>query len=126
MDQVVHNALRWGDLQLTLQADELMVNGIPAQDIAVDVGASGGAVELRTVEIGEVDGARVTLSGLVKLPEDGLEGSIVGEIGAEDPRGLMRLSACFRRRAAGSRIRPGPDRPSFRYPCAAMPANATV
>ena len=83
--------LKLGDLQLTLQADELVINSIAAKDIAVDVAASGGVVEMRTIEIGEVDGARVTLSGLLKLPEDGLEGSLVGEVAAADPRGLMRL-----------------------------------
>ena len=83
--------LKSSDVQLTLQADELVVNNITAKDIAVDVAANDGAVELRTVEIGEVDGARVTLSGLVKLPEDGLEGSLVGDVTAADPRGLMRL-----------------------------------
>src|SRR5262245_10670200 len=83
--------LKSGDLQLTLQADELVVNSIAAKDIAVDIAAIDRAVELRTVEIGEVDGARVTVSGLVKLPEDGLEGSLVGDVTAADPRGLMRL-----------------------------------
>lgn len=87
----VPKLLQLGDIQLTLQADELVINSIAAKDIAVDVAASGGAVEMRTVEIGEVDGARVTVSGLLKLPEDGLEGSLVGEVAAPDPRGLMRL-----------------------------------
>ena len=33
--------LKLGDLQLTLQADELVINSIAAKDIAVDVAASG-------------------------------------------------------------------------------------
>src|SRR5262249_52282152 len=93
--------LKRGDFQLTLQADELVINGIAAKDIAVDVGASDGAGEMRTVEVGGGAGARV--SGCVRRPEDGLEGSLVGEVAAADPRGLMRL--------IGILPPPGSDRP---------------
>jgi hypothetical protein len=84
-----------GDFQLTAQAAALRFHGVEARDIAIDFGADEDSVELRTVEIGQVGAARMSLAGILRFPGDGMAGSLNGLIDAEDPRSLFRLLGAF-------------------------------
>ncbi len=92
-------AMAQGELQLTVQADRLDLHGVSARDIAIDVGADEDGVELRTVEIGEVGGARLDVAGLLGFPDDGVSGALRADIKAPDPRGLLRLFGVIPRNA---------------------------
>ena len=80
-----------GDLRLTVQTGRLMLNGMQADDVAIDLASSARGLDLRTLEIGSVGGARLEASGLILDTGAGSDGAIGIEIKAEDPRGLLRL-----------------------------------
>ena len=85
------NALAFGDAHITLQTDSLVLRGVEAQDIAIDVDMSEGAVELRTIEIGGIGDARLDIAGVLNFPEEGITGSVSGNFKATDPRPFLRL-----------------------------------
>ncbi|MGI9512094.1 MAG: AsmA family protein, partial [Anderseniella sp.] len=85
------NALAFGDAHITIQTDSLLLRGVEAQDIAIDVDMSEGAVELRTIEIGGIGDARLDIAGVLNFPEQGITGSVSGEFNASDPRPFLRL-----------------------------------
>ncbi len=80
-----------GNLRLTVQAATLLLNGVEAQDIAFDVASSPKGLELRTVQIGSVGGARLDADGLVLDSGAGNDGAIDFTLAADDPRGFLRL-----------------------------------
>lgn len=84
--------LAYGDAQMTVQTDSLILRGVEAQDIAVDVDISEGAIELRTIEIGGIGDARLDIAGILNFPEQGITGSISGDFKATDPRPFLRLA----------------------------------
>jgi hypothetical protein len=77
---------------MTVQTDSLILRGVEAQDIAVDVDISEGAIELRTIEIGGIGDARLDIAGILNFPEQGITGSISGDFKATDPRPFLRLA----------------------------------
>jgi uncharacterized protein involved in outer membrane biogenesis len=85
------NALAFGDAHITIQTDTLVLRGVEAQDIAIDVDMSEGAVELRTIEIGGIGDARLDIAGVLNFPEEGITGSVSGDFKATDPRPFLRL-----------------------------------
>ncbi len=85
------NALDFGDAHITIQTDSLIMRGVEAQDIAIDVDLSEGAVELRTIEIGGIGDARLDIAGVLNFPEEGITGSVSGDFKASDPRPFLRL-----------------------------------
>lgn len=85
------NALAFGDAHITVQTDSLVLRGVEAQDIAIDVDMSEGAVELRTIEIGGIGDARLDIAGVLNFPEEGITGSVSGDFKATDPRPFLRL-----------------------------------
>jgi uncharacterized protein involved in outer membrane biogenesis len=91
LTELTANLLAYGDAQLTVQTDSLVMRGVEAQDIAVDVDISEGAIELRTVEIGGIGDARLDIAGILNFPEQGITGSISGDLKARDPRPFLRL-----------------------------------
>lgn len=84
-------ALAFGDAHLTIQTDSLVLRGVEAQDIAIDIDMSEGAVELRTIEIGGIGDARLDIAGVLNFPEEGITGSVSGDFKATDPRPFLRL-----------------------------------
>lgn len=80
-----------GNLRLTVQAGTLLLNGVEAQDIAFDVASSRKGLELRTVQIGSVGGARLDADGLVLDSGSGNDGAIDFTLAADDPRGFLHL-----------------------------------
>lgn len=85
------NALAFGDAHITIQTDRLLLRGVEAEDIAIDVDMSEGAVELRTIEIGGIGDARLDIAGVLSFPEEGVKGSVSGDFKASDPRPFLRL-----------------------------------
>jgi hypothetical protein len=80
------------NLRLTVQAEKLLLNGVEADDIAIDLAAGANGLDLRTVQIGSVGGARLDASGLILDSGNGNDGAIDVTVAAEDPRGLLRLA----------------------------------
>lgn len=80
-----------GSLRLTLQAGKLRLNGVEAEDVAIDLASGSSGLDLRTLSIGSVGGARLEGTGLVLDSEKGPDGSVSFDVSAEDPRGLVRL-----------------------------------
>ena len=88
---LISAAMSQGELQLSVQADELQWRGVLARDVAIDTSANADGVELRTVEIGQVGNAKVNIAGLLKFPGSGISGVLNAKVKAQDPRGLLRL-----------------------------------
>ncbi len=84
------------DLRLTLQAAQLLLNGVTASDVAIDLASGSNGLDLRTLSIGAVGGARLEANGLILDAGQGADGSIGLDITAEDPRELLRLLGMVR------------------------------
>jgi hypothetical protein len=80
-----------GDLRLTVQTGLLRLNGVMAKDVAIDFASGAKGLDLKTLEIASVEGARLEASGLILDAGKGPDGQIEIEVKAEDPRGLLRL-----------------------------------
>lgn len=80
-----------GDLRLTVQTGLLRLNGVEAKDVAIDLASGAMGLDLKTLEIASVEGARLEASGLILDSGKGPDGKIGVEVRAEDPRGLLRL-----------------------------------
>ncbi len=79
------------DLRLTLQSGETQLNGVNARDVAIDIAAINGNIDLKTVEIGNVGEARLEITGLLAPTPKGHQGSISTGVTAQDPRSLLQL-----------------------------------
>ncbi len=80
-----------GDLRLTVQTGLMRFNGVEAKDLAIDLDSGAKGLDLKTLKIASVEGARLVASGLILDSGKGPDGKIDIEAGAEDPRGLLRL-----------------------------------
>jgi hypothetical protein len=92
LTEIAAGLLAHGDAQVTMQSDRLVLHGVEAHDIAIDVDISEGAVELRTIEIGAIGDARLNITGVLNFPEQGVSGSILSDLKASDPRPFLRLT----------------------------------
>lgn len=115
------------DVRLVVQSGRLLMNGVEAEDIAVDVISGTTGLELRTVQIGSVEGARLDADGLVMTNSQGSDGALGVVVTADDPRGLLRLAGILPKdgepawaRALGKtemkgtfHIRPGQESPEM-------------
>jgi AsmA family/AsmA-like C-terminal region len=79
------------DKRLKLQAVKLRLNGIEAQDVAFDYASSLSGFEIKTFDIGSVEGAHIKGQGLVLQSPDGPSGDVKMTIKAENPRGFLQL-----------------------------------
>ena len=80
------------DIRVTLKAGEMLLNGVTASGVLLDAAAGNNGLDLRSLEIGSVGGARLTATGLILDNGSGPDGSIGIEITADDPRELLRLA----------------------------------
>jgi len=80
------------DLRLMVQTGELLFNGVTASNVGLDLAAGSNGLDLRTLEIGSVGGARLNATGLILDNGAGPDGSIGVEVRAEDPRQVLRLA----------------------------------
>ncbi|MEP6828292.1 MAG: AsmA-like C-terminal region-containing protein, partial [Aestuariivirga sp.] len=76
---------------LTLDFGTLTINGVDAQKVSVNVNSNASGFEVKSFDIGAVEGAEVRGNGLVLMSPEGPSGDIKFAIGAARPQGLMRL-----------------------------------
>ena len=117
------------DKRLSVQAARLRLNGVEAQDVALDFSSSFSGFEIKALDIGSVEGARVKGSGLVLQGPDGPSGDVKLSVQAESPRGLLRLVGAFPKGLdpkwssvlgitdlqADVTVRPGKDEPTVTF-----------
>ena len=117
------------DKRLNLQAAKLRLNGVEAQDVALDFSSSFSGFEINALDIGSVEGARVKGSGLVLHGPDGPSGDMKFSVLAENPQGLLRMLGAFSRGPdpvwanilgttdlkADVTVRPGNDQPTVTF-----------
>ena len=84
------------DLRLTLQSGEVVFNGVKAQDVALDLASGANGLDLRTLSIGSVGGARLEGMGLILDTGSGPDGAIDLDVKAGNPRELLRLLGLIR------------------------------
>jgi hypothetical protein len=84
---------------LVLDAGAVTLNGVRAQDVALDVGTSQSGFEIKAFDIGSVGGARVKAEGLVLSKAEGPSGDVTATLVADDPRGFLRLLGLSERNA---------------------------
>lgn len=84
-------ALKAGSADLVLQADRMMLNGVTAEDLAINASASADGLNVQTLDIGSVEGARLELTGLLKPDASAPSGTGTLSIRADEPHGLLRL-----------------------------------
>ncbi len=84
-----HEAAR--DLAINVKAGELVLNGVTAADVTIDIASGANGLDLRMLKIGSVGGAQLMATGLILDAGGGPDGSIGIDVTAEDPRGLLRL-----------------------------------
>ena len=79
------------DLRLNLKAAELLLNGVTAANVTVDLQSGSNGLDLRTLSIGSVGGAILEATGLILDSGKGPDGSIGLDVKADDPTELLRL-----------------------------------
>ena len=85
------------DLRFALEATTLRLNGVETKDVAVELETTVKGFDLKKLEIGFADGARLSASGLFLSTSNGADGTAGIKITAEDPRPLLRLSGLLPR-----------------------------
>ncbi len=80
---------------LILDFGSFLANGVEAQKVAVNFNSNASGFEVKSFDIGAVEGAEVKGNGLVLMSPEGPSGDVKFAIGAERPQGLMRLLGLF-------------------------------
>lgn len=79
------------DIRLRVEAGELLLNGVTARDVDIDLQSGSNGLYLKALRIGSVGGASVNGMGLILDAGNGADGSIGLDVRAEDPNELIRL-----------------------------------
>ncbi len=79
------------DLRLAVRAGQLLLNGVEADNVMIDLASGTTGIDLKSIAIGSVGGATLNASGLILDSGSGPDGSVAIDVKAEDPRGLLRL-----------------------------------
>ena len=82
-----------GGLQqkLNLAFTRFTLNGVSANNVAVDINAAPSGLEVKRFDIGSVEGAELRGNGLILSGADGPSGEVKFAVGAQHPQGLLRL-----------------------------------
>jgi uncharacterized protein involved in outer membrane biogenesis len=83
------------DLRVTLQSGKTLLNGVDARDVAIDIAAIDGSIDLKTVEIGNVGDARLVITGFLSPTATGSKGTVSTSVTADDPRSLLQLLGAY-------------------------------
>lgn len=83
------------DLRVTLQSGRTLLNSVDARDVAIDVAAVNGSIDLKTIEIGNVGEARLEITGLLSPTATGSQGTVSTEVTADDPKSLLQLLGLY-------------------------------
>ncbi len=76
---------------LILEFGGLTINGVEAQNVSVNINSNASGFEVKSFDIGSVEGAEVKGNGLVLMSPEGPSGDIKFAMGAARPQGLMHL-----------------------------------
>lgn len=74
------------------RATKLLLNGVTADEVALDVAAQSGGIDIKLLDIGSVRGARLRGGGKLVDSGNGPEGNLDFHLQAQDPQGFMRLT----------------------------------
>ena len=83
------------DRRISVHANKMHLNGVEAQDVALDFASSFSGFEIKTLEIGSVEGAKVKGNGLILRGPDGPSGDVKLTVQADNPRGFLRMLGAF-------------------------------
>ncbi|MDE2445661.1 MAG: AsmA family protein, partial [Alphaproteobacteria bacterium] len=83
------------DKRISIDAKRMTLNGVTAQNVAVDFSSSYSGFEIKALNIGSVEGAQVKGQGMVLQGPDGPTGDVKLSVQAENPSGLLRLVGAF-------------------------------
>ncbi len=78
--------------RLTVQANALTLNGVQAQDVAIDVSSGLAGLDIKTIDIGSVAGAHLSAAGQLLNGSNGPLGDVTTKITATDPIGVLMLA----------------------------------
>ncbi len=76
---------------VTLRGAAMRLNGVAAQNVAIEFSTGAKGFDLKTFEIGDVSGARLAGGGRLVDEGDGPQGDLNFTLQAQDPRGFLRL-----------------------------------
>ena len=74
-----------------LRAANVLLNGVTAQEVAVDLASRASGFEIKLLDIGSVSGARLKGGGSFLDTGNGPEGVLDFHLDANDPRGFVQL-----------------------------------
>jgi AsmA family len=74
-----------------LRSASVLLNGVTAQEVALDVASRASGFEIKLLDIGSVGGARLKGGGSFLDLGNGPEGVLNFRLDAQDPRGFLRL-----------------------------------
>jgi hypothetical protein len=77
---------------VALQAETLVLNGVTAKGVALDVTTGLSGLEIKSLRVGDIDGANLTGDGLLLSSADGATGTLKFGLVANEPEGFMRLA----------------------------------
>src|SRR5215207_4618625 len=80
-----------GNIQLSAQAGTVLLNGAEARDLSADLSVADGTLDLRSIHIGNVGGAKLDMAATLTPNGDARTSSASMKIDAADPRPLLRL-----------------------------------
>ena len=75
-----------------LRAASVLLNGVTAQEVALDMASRASGFELKLLDIGSVSGARLKGGGSFLDAGNGPEGVLNFHLDAQDPRAFLRLA----------------------------------
>jgi hypothetical protein len=115
--------------RLVLQAGKLRLNGVEAQNVGLDYDSSLSGFQVRKLEVGSIEGARIQGQGLVLQGPDGPSGDVKLSMNAENPRGFLKLLGVIKKgidppwsdvlgvtdMQASFTVKPGTSEPSVTY-----------
>jgi AsmA family len=77
--------------RFVLKAQSIMLNGVSADAVTLDVETSAKGLAIKHFDIGDVGGAQLSGSGAFVDKGDGLEGELAFKLTAAEPRAFLRL-----------------------------------
>ena len=77
---------------LALKVDALQLNGVTAKDVLLDATTGLSGIEIKSLRVGNVDGAALSGDGLVLSSPEGPSGTLKFTLAADEPSGFLRLA----------------------------------
>jgi AsmA family len=84
--------------RVNVKAESLLLNGVTAQQVAINLVSKASGFEISSLDIGNVNGAKLHGEGQMLDKGNGPEGTLNFQLDAQDPRGFLQLAG-FNHRA---------------------------